>query len=73
MFDFTWPIYAILPLTVAFLVLGVGILAVRKGKEKNIKWVFGAFCVCVFTWAGGYSLMYASKTPEQALFWARNG
>ena len=66
-------IYSILPLMTSFCLISFGTFVLIKNYQLVITRTFFLLCASTALWAFGYSLMYASTNPLQALFWARIG
>src|SRR5437763_1634431 len=55
----------------AIVILGIAV-AVR-GRMSAPGMLFGAITLAIGGWLGSFALMYASRSAEAALFWARAG
>ncbi len=65
--------YQIAPVVTAILVLCICIFVVFQNRKSQINIVFGFLSLSIFVWLAGFSAMYFSSNPEQALFFARLG
>lgn len=69
----TFNAFAIPPAITGILLFGLGLFVGSQrsgGKESKF---LSFFCFSLTLWLLGYTMMYFSPSPEQALFWARIG
>lgn len=63
-----------IPPFITGIILGfIGFLVLLKNKRSSLNVIFSLFCFSMVWWLMGYTLMYASPEPVQALRWARVG
>ncbi len=66
-------IYSILPLLTSISLFLFGLFVLSRNVKSSINNTFAFLCFSTSLWSFGYSLMYASITDQQAIFWARIG
>ena len=66
-------IYAFFPLGTSICLALFGLFIINKKHDSPLNLTFALLCFSTSLWSFGYSMMYASLSETNALFWARIG
>ena len=57
----------------AFIMAAIGLFVFFNNKRSAVNSIFTMLCFSMVWWLVFYSIMYSSRSPASALYWARIG